>query len=210
MNFTTVRDALKTIITTDAGSDFRVLGYKNEPEASSNVLDTNASVSVYFSEAKVSPSKSAHICEFAWDCIYNIELMIATSAKADLTTLNDSGSTDGERATALSNVENTRLLADEALDSLIEKVFSIIMDGDNLDLGLSVGVARSRFINEVIKLDPLYGNYSDLIICKAKMNLYLELTETVSGDEGTEGEIIDLTLNIDDEPTDGQAGIYED
>lgn len=208
MNFQTIQSAMTTLLGTESGGQYRVLGYHDKPEDAENIKNDNASVAVYFKRATPAMGRSSMTGPFSHDCLYHIELTISTPAQADLTTLNSESSTPTERATAMNNIENTKALADVALNTFIAKVFSDLMDARNVDLGLATGVARSRKIVAIEKEEP--GYMGDLIISSATMHLSLVTDETVDGDAGVASDIIDLTVKINDEPSSGQAGFYKE
>lgn len=208
MNFQTIHTAIVDLLGTEAAGAYRVLGYQNIPEDSENLKDTNQTVAVYFKRAVPARSSNSLTGPFDHECTFNIELTISTPATADIETLNDSGSTALERATAMTNIESTKALADVELNAFIDLVFADLMDARNVDLGLAVGVARSRRVESIEKEDPVY--IGDLIVSKATMNLILTTEETVTGDEGVESDVIDLTHKVNDEPSDGQAGFYKE
>lgn len=204
MNFQTIHTAIVTLLGTEAGGNYRVLGYRNTPEDAENIRNTNATVAVYFKRAVPVRKSNSLTGPFDHECTYIIELKISTPAEADLATLNDPVSTPTQRATAMGNIENTKALANTALGVFIAAVFADLMDARNVDLGLAKGVARSRRIEAIETEEP--GYIGDLIISEATMNLVLTTEETVTGDEGVESDAIDLSIKVNDEPSDGQAG----
>jgi len=206
MNFITIQEALTELLGNGANGQFRVCGYSVEPESGEAIRNENAAVAVYFSDAKIPKSGSGFNGPFKFDATYNIELSISSSAKADLETLNDPESSQVDRAAAMTSLQNTRLLADQALNTLIECVFNIIFKPEDVDLGLDVGIARSRWIPSITKEKPDYAG--ELLISQAVMSLTMQITESISSDDLEPLVEIDLTLNLNDEPV-GQAGIYE-
>lgn len=214
MNFEDVQTAIITTIGNGASGNFRVCGYHNKPEDVANIKNTNASVSVFFSRARIPRGKSALQGPWQWDVTYNIELSISTPASADIATLNDEGSTQGERATALSNITNTRQLSNIALNSLIKYVYTIIHNPSNLDFGLTVGKIRNRWVDDIeTNEDPIFSG--DYLVSEATMHLSLTLSENTTDDVLDDLEIIDTTLKLNDEPgpdedTEGRAGVIND
>jgi hypothetical protein len=206
MNFETVQEALTDLLGNGANGQFRVCGYNNEPENAEAIRNENASVAVYFQSATIPKSSSGLNGPFTFVATYNIELSIASSAKADLETLNDPDSTQGERAAAMTALQNTRLLADQALNTLMGYVFTILFTPKDIDLGLDPGVARSRWIDAITKEKPDYAG--ELLISQAVMAMTIRFTESIAGEDLEPLTEIDLTLNLNEEP-DGQAGVYE-
>jgi len=207
MNFTEAQTAISTLLGNNAGGQFRVCGYRNEPADAKTVKDTNASVAVYYGKGDFSKANSPPTGPFEHSCTFNIELTISTAAKADLTTLNDDGSTPAERQTALSNIQNTRALADQALNALINVVWNIIFNAEHIGFEETLGKYRDRWVPTIEKQEV--GYIGDLIVSQATMHLNLDVQEIADGDLGTALEVLNLTLNLEDEPTDGQAGIEE-
>lgn len=208
MNFETIHTAIVETLSTEAAGAYRVLGYRNIPEDSDNIKDSNKAVAVYFKRGVPNRQSNSLTGPFDHECTFNIDFMISTPAKADLATLKDEGASEAERATAMTNVENAKAVADIDLNSFIAEVFADLMDARNVDLGLTKGTVRSRRIESIEKNEP--GYLGDLIISQATMNLILTTEETVTGDEGVESDVIDLTHKVNDEPSDGQAGFYKE
>ena len=209
MNFEDIQNAIITTLGNGADGNFRVCGYHNSPEDVENIKDTNASVSVFFVRARISKGKSSLQGPWQLDGIYNIELSISTCASADIETLADEESTQAQKATALSNITNTRQLANIALGVLIRNVFQIIFNPTNLDFGLTVGKIRNRWIEDIeTGEEPKF--MGDYLISEATMHLSATWSETVEDEDVEDLEIIDTSLKLDNEPSDGQAGTIKD
>jgi hypothetical protein len=79
------------------------------------------------------------------------------------------------------------------------------MDNRNSHLGLSKKIFWDRWVSDAKKDDPMY--FGDGVISSATLTYTCSVEEEFVGDEGTAGTILDMTLNVNDEPTDGQAGV---
>lgn len=205
MQFQNVQSALVTTLGTAAASRYRTVGYKDIPIDQSEISTTNKLVSIYYDKGTFSLSKSGRFGPAVHECVFNIELKLSQSASVDISTLEDSGSSDGERATALAALQDAKDLANSNLDSFISIIFGILMDNRNSFLGLSKSVFTDRWISNIEKQDPIvFGN---MVIGTAVLTYVCEVEEEFVGDTGDSGDKIDLTLQLNEEPTDGQTGV---
>lgn len=207
MNFITVYGAIVDLLGDEAAGRYRVCGYKNEPEDALLIKDTSACVSVFVGDVEIPENKSSSAGPFHWNCTYNIELAITTKATADLAVLEDPDATQGQRATAIASIQTAKALGEQAINNLIATVYQVLMSATNLDLGLEIGVFSNRWIAKIDKDEP--NNMADMVVSKANMHLTLSVEEEVTGLLGEDLEDVDVTINLDDEPDDGQAGIIE-
>lgn len=208
MNFQSVQSALVTALGSAAAGRYRAIGYKDLPIGQSEIQDTNKLVSVYYVKGDFPLNLSGRYGPATHSCVFNIDLKLSQKASVDLTTLEDEGSTAGQRATALAALQDAKSLANTNLDSFISIIFGVLLDNRNAFLGLSKSIFANRWISNIKKEDPIY--VGDTVICSAILTYECDVEETFVGDTGDSGDIIDLTVNVNDEPTDGQTGVYKE
>lgn len=199
MAFRTVKAAIVTLLGTAAAGNFRTVGYQPQGESAEQNLDNERSVQVFYSKGTF-PKASASI-QGPYDHLakYDVWLTVSKAAIGDLSVLENPASTEGERAAALAAFELASPLADDSMDELIELVFQIIMQADNIDLGLDVGIVTNRWIGEIEKDQPTpRGRFVSLT---ALMPIACNMSEVVTGLIPTVGEEIDLELQV--KPVDG-------
>lgn len=208
MNYQSVQTALVTILGAAEASRYRTLGYRDEPIGQSEIDGISKLVSVYYTQGSFPLGSSGRHGPVTHKSIFNIELKLSQKASVDIATLEDSGSTAGERATALAGLQDAKDLANTNLDAFINIIFGVLMDSRNADLGLSKSIFWNRWISEIKKEDPMY--FGNSVISSAILIYECEVEETFVGDSGTAGDVIDLTVKVNNEPTDGQTGVYKD
>ena len=208
MNFQSIQTALITALGAAAASRYRTVGYKDEPIGQSEIVNNSKLVSVYYSQGDLPLHLSGRSGPATHHCIFNVELKLSQKAVVDIATLEDSGSTEGERTTALANLQDAKDLANANLDSFISIIFGVLTDNRNLFLELSPSIFANRWISQIKKEDPMY--FGDSLICSAILKYECDVEETFVGDSGDDGDIIDLTVKVNEEPTTGQTGVYRE
>ena len=118
------------------------------------------------------------------DVSIKIQFTVAQPAKADILTLEDENSTDGQRATALSNLTSPAVETTTALYAAWSAVFEILDDARNLTLGLPKGSISDKAYSE-FKQDefPTRGGPG---ILTATSFLEFRVKEAQLGDLGNE------------------------
>jgi len=205
MRFQSIQTALVSTLGAAAASRYRTVGYEDRPISSDEVYNTNKLVSVVYKSGVFPRDTSSHSGPATHTCNFDIELLLSQPAKVDVATLESGSSTAVQRATALAALQDSKNLANAALDSFIDIIWNILLDNRNMNLGLDQAYIGNRWINGLDKDDPMY--FSDCVICTAKLKYEIEVQEDFTGDIGTAGDKINLTLKLNDEPTDGQAGV---
>jgi hypothetical protein len=208
MNFQSVQTALVTILGAAEASRYRTVGYKDEPIGQSEILNTNKLVSVHYKEGSFPDHVSGRQGPVTHKCTFNIELKLSQKAVVDIATLENVGATEGQRATALAGLQDAKDLANTNLDAFISIILGVLMDSRNAYLGLSKSIFGNRWISKIKKEDPMY--FGDSVICSAILIYECDIEETFVGDTGDAGDIIDLTVKVNDEPTDGQTGVKKE
>jgi hypothetical protein len=208
MNFQSVQTALVSALVAGASGNYRTVGYKDEPIGQTEIQNNNKLVSVHYQQGTLPENLSGRFGPAIHKCTFDVELKLSQKAVVDVATLENPASTEGQRATALAGLQDAKDLANTNLDIFISQVFGVIMDNRNSYLGLSKSIFANRWISNIRKEDPMY--FGDSVIGSAILTYECEVEETFVGDTGSAGEIMDLTLKLNDEPTDGQTGVKEE
>lgn len=199
MNFRLIKDSITDNVLGPAEAGrFRTIGYQKQTADVEDVLGDKRTVQVFYSSSDLPKNASGLQGPFKHEISYRIELAVAQDASVDLAVLNDEGSTDAERATALLGVQESGDKADASFDELVDIVFQIIMDASdpNLELGLAVGVATDRWVGQIRKDDP--EPTGEFVLLTGTMMLTCSTSEEAPGDPGVAGaHIIDTTVDID-------------
>ena len=219
MQFRQVKSALVTLIgdAADAGDGdrYRTIGYQPQAQAAVRTLDSDRSVQVFYRSGDLPKSGGSPTGPFKHDLTFSVELTASKATEGDLSTLENSGSTDLQRATALAGFQKAAALADDSLDELIDIIFQVIQRADNLDLGHS-SVVANRWLSDIRKNE--ISERGEFVIATASMTLTATVSEDVEGlavlnldDEGallsTE---IDTTLKVTEDDDEGKAGTFNE
>ena len=206
MRYQTVQSALVSTLGTAAAGRYRVVGYDDLPIDSSEV-STSATklVSVVYKSGILPTGTSPHSGPATHTCTFNISLLLSSSAKVNLAVLESDESTAAQRTTALAALQDAKNLSNADLDSFISIIFGVLLDNRNINIGLSQKYVGNRWITKIQKNDPEY--FGDCVISTATLEYEIDVEEDFVGDTGESGDIINLTLKLNDEPTDGQAGV---
>jgi len=175
MHFRTIKDAIETLLVNAASGQYRVRGYPDQAFNAAEFADTDRLVQVYYDGGNF-PNTSSGRGPYDHRMTFKIQLIASRAAQCDLTVLNDLSATQGQLAAALAAVEPAAKGVDDSIDELIDLVFNVLMDGDNLHLGLSDPVG-SRWIERIEKQEP-YAR-GDRAVAEATMDLTCRRTEEV-------------------------------
>jgi hypothetical protein len=205
MYFRTIRDALRRLLADRAAGEFRVIGAQKAAKAAESVADKSRLVEVYFSRGEFPKSGGAVTGPNRHDATYRIDLTVSKASAGDVATIVNEESTAAQMATALGEMKESGLAADESLDELFEAVYQILMDARSEDLGLEVGSVASRWVTQLVKDEPIKtGNYT---ILTGSMLLTCAMSEPVTGYKGTPiTPVMDVDLELDSD-TAGKAGV---
>lgn len=195
MMFRQIHAQLISILTSYAGTSFRVIGSHTQSKDVSEIKDNSRLVQVYYSDGTFNANKSGRNGPKQHEVKFNIDLSVAAAAQGDLTVLDNPASTFSQKAAAIAAIKEAVTVADEKVDELIELVFQIIMDSRHDSLLLGRGVLGSRFI-DTIKKDTLLDR-GELVIKTANMVLSMTVAETVTGVT----PVTPLTVTIDSDIT---------
>jgi hypothetical protein len=205
MNFETLQQNLVDILGAAAAGRFRVAGYQPKSTDAVEYLNDKRLVSVFFSESQIPDNMGSLQGPVHFEAIYRLEMFASAEAKGDLSVIDNPSSTPAELTTAIANIKLAENLADTSWNELAGIVYQILMDGRNRDLGLPVGIAASRWLNNLRKDRPadisiargiLGGKY---VTITGSIDLNCVLEEPIIGDTGVAGNIYDNVIDIADD-----------
>jgi hypothetical protein len=213
MQFRKNKDAIVTILGNAENGRYQTVGFQRQTKSADEVLGNDRMVQVYYSAGDF-PKKSGRINgPNQHDMTFNIDLTVSRAAEGDLSILQNPASTSGEIAAALLLFSEASELADQSIDELINIVYQVIMDAQNIDFGLTTGsppvatrgVVSNRWIDQIQKNDPVpRGEY---VILTASMKLTCRGVELIDGDSGIPGEkVLDTQIDIEGDDVE-KAGV---
>jgi hypothetical protein len=198
MNFRLVIDSLiGNVLGPAEKGRFRVIGYQDQKRAAEEVFDCLRTVQVFYENGNFPKSGGRRTGPGQHDIIIAVDLTVSQAVKADLKTINN-GST-AEKILALEDMQNAAELAEKSTNELIDIIYNILMDGRNVDLGLSEGIVANRWIERIEKKEV--SGQGEYVVLGAVMNLSCRVEETPCGDEGTiiDSPVYDNTIDIDND-----------
>ena len=201
MIFRQVKTALQTMLADGASAGgYQVIGYQREIRNAEEILDGNRTVQVFYASGTFPKNKGSLSGPVMHEISFRVELYVSKRAEGDLATLNNPGSDDAARAAALAGFTHAAQLADESMDELIDRVYTLIMNVENLDFGrtLPEGIIADRWISNIQKDSPIGdGEFAGLT---ALVSLTCAVSEDLQGSEGlemTEGVDTEYSINKD-------------
>jgi len=208
MNFITIKNSITNILGLAESGRYRTVGFQRQTRAAEEVKGNNRQVTVFFSRGDFPKSSGRNTGPVQHDITYRIELIVSSAAKMDLSIINNPSSTPEQKAVALAAAHEAAALADELMDELWSIIYQILMDGRNVDMGLSVGTVANRWIDSFQKDEP--RTRGKFVVLTGIGILTLRTGEQVSGDTGAPGaNIINTTFDIKDNIP-GIAGVWID
>ncbi len=184
MKFRTVKEAIKNLLASSSMGNFRVVGFQRQSKTSDEVLNNNRLVQVYFSEGDFIKSAGRMKGSKSHNITIEIDMTASAKAQGDLSILDSNTATESQKANALSGLKEAAEIADEKVDELIDRVYQILMDARNENLGLEAVKVSSRWIGKIVKDTTI--EYGDLVVKTANMKYTCRVQEDVLGDEGTQ------------------------
>ena len=197
MNFRVIKASIiNNVLGPAEAGRYRTIGYQKQTTDVEDVLDNDRSVQLFYSSSDFPKKGSGLQGPFKHEISYRLELAVSKEAVVDLAVLNNPVSTPAERAAVLNALQEAGDLADESFDELVDIIYQVFMDADNLELGLDIGVAADRWIGQVRKDEP--EPTGELVLLTGTMVLTCAASEEAAGDPGVSGaKIIDTVIDID-------------
>lgn len=133
MEFRVVEKAMVNLLGDNARGEFRVIGYEQFPQGATSFLGKNRVVRIFYSGGDFTlQAGSIHNHEFEMTA----EMCVTADAEGDLDTLLNASATQEQLALAMSSMRPSADVANDAANELIDLVFNIIGNPENLWLGL--------------------------------------------------------------------------
>jgi hypothetical protein len=198
MQFREIKLSVTNLLGDEAAGLFRVLGYQRQSKGADEVKDNNRLVQVYFSDGSFPKAAGRYTgSSKTHDITIDIDMSASSAAKGDLSVLNSDTSTPIQKAAAIFAIRQASEVADELIDDMIDRVYQILMDARNIDLGMPEGDVANRWV-DTIKKDTLIER-GDLVVKTANMKLTCRVQETIRGDLGVMPArvIFDSSTNVD-------------
>lgn len=211
MNFRgVIKDAIIDILEKNSKNCFVVNGHQRQTSGATEHEGFTPLVTVYYASGEFPKNSSSLSGDVQHECTYRIELIVATSARADLSTLNDPNADNEAKANALETSQKAGAVADAKLDELADLVYQILMAPANKNLGLPKfpRILSSRWIERIQKDEP--GEQGELIVLTASLWYTLQVLENVVSEipkvpaSGSVQQSIDITIDGDE---DAKAGV---
>lgn len=179
MKFRTMKSALVQLLGDNAGGNFRVLGYQDQPYGASEVLDDLRLVTVFYQAGLFEKRSSSWTGPVDHQVTFPVEILVSKSAKIDLSVIDDPGATNEERAAALVAAKNAGSEADDSMDEVAELVYQILMDNEHVDAELEEYSIGDRWITEFEKDPPIQKG--DLVVLTGAFKYTCRLSEDLQG-----------------------------
>lgn len=176
-----------------AAGRFQVIGYQQQKKPAETNID-NPLVQCFIDEADIDWARSSRNGPKEHEVRIKVQFTVAQPAKADIATLEDENSSDGQRATALSNLTSPAVETTTALYAVWSAVFEILDDARNLTFGLPQGSISDKAYSS-FKQDefPPRGGVG---ILTATSFLEFRVKETQLGDIPNEPAVVTMDADI--------------
>jgi hypothetical protein len=207
MNFELLEASIINLLGNAAGGEFRVIGYQKQAQEAFHIKDKDRSVQVFYLEGDYPKSAGSLSGPTMHDMTFALYMTVSMPAQGDLAAINNPLSTAEEYKTALANLETAEPLVNASWNELKRRVYQILMDARNLDLGLAPTRVANRWIDRAAK-DPLQTR-GELAILTGSMRLTCRMPEDVPGEVGDPLMVFDTGIEIDGDVI-GRAGVYQE
>ncbi len=196
MKFRTIKTAVKTLLFNSQASRYITVGAQKQSKSADEFIGNNRLVQVYYYRGMF-PKRGGTIARGPNDheITLKIDFTVSEPAKGDIATLNNPNSTAGQLQTAIANIAIASDLADDSIDELFDIIYQVIMDAENIDLGLANDIVANRWITDFQKDEPVQRG--ELLVLTGSCNLTCKASEAVSGETPVTGKSIDTGLKID-------------
>ncbi len=166
-----------------AAGRFQVIGYQQQKKPAETNID-NVLVQCFIDRSEIDWARSSRNGPKEHEVGIKIQFTVSQPASVDIAVLEDSASTDGQRATALSNLSSPAVESTSALYAAWSAVFEILDDARNLTFGLPKGsISDKSYSNFQQDEFPPRGG---LGILTATSMLEFRVKEAQLGDLGNE------------------------
>lgn len=191
MNFRTIKNAITTLLDEAAAGRYQIVGFQKQTKSAEEVLDDSRMVQVYYSRGNFPEKGGNH------EMVFRIDFTAAKTASGDVSAFDNPGATATQLQAALENIYQANYLADESIDELFDIICNVIMDAQNIDLGLEVGIVNNRRIDNFQKDNPL--RQGSLALLTASCELSCKTYEECGGETSVTAVSIDTDISIEDD-----------
>lgn len=196
MKFRIIKAAVKTLLINSAAGLYKVAGAQKQSKSADEFIGNNRLVQVYYSRGTFPKRGGSMHGNNNHEITLKLDFTVATPAKGDIATLNNANSTAGQLQTALTNIAYASDLADDLIDELFDIVYQIIMNAENIHLGITTSdTVANRWITDFQKDEPVPRG--ELLVLTGSCNLTCKAIELVPGETPVTGNSIDTGLKID-------------
>jgi hypothetical protein len=156
-------------------------------------------VTVYYASGDFGKKSSVNN-PYDHNCTYRIDVLVGSTAKVDLSVLQNPASTPAQMAAALGDSHAASVLSDEKTEAVLSALFDIIMSPVNRNLGTDYNT--NRWIDGFEKKNP--QSLGAIVIQSASITLSARCVEEVSGETGVSGNGgVDTIVDLRDESKQG-------
>ena len=166
---------------------FVTIGGQRQRE-SAEAIDSERKVMVFYNEGNFPKSGGASYGDVKHDMTFDVVLVEATPAKADLSVLNDENASAESKATALRQMAAPSIEANQNMNAFIRIIWQILMDARNEQMGMvppdnrpNLKLVSSRWVNNISKDDPVPEG--EFVVLTASMRLTFTVSEDITGDD---------------------------
>jgi hypothetical protein len=184
-------DATVALLVSQAAGRFQTIGYQRQKKAAETNIDLPL-VQCWINSARIDWSRSSRNGPKEHEISIKVQFTIAQPASGDVAVLTNPGSSDPDRAAALSNLISADQETSEALYNAWSAVFEILDDARNLYLGLADHSISDKAYSDFQQDEP--PSRGGLVINTATSVLSFRVKEAQLGDIGTAIATIDNTL----------------
>jgi len=202
MNFRLIKSALVDLLVANEAGRYRTIGHQRQNAAGSEVLNNGRTVQVFYQNGDIPKSGSSTNGPFKHDITFQVILTVSKKSIGDRATLDNPASTEVQRQAAIASFQESEALADDSFDELVDHVFQVILDARNRDLGAGFLIG-SRWLSNIRKDDYLYRG--EMVVLSGALTITCSTDEQVTGETPTPGNIIDVAVEVDDDPA--KAGV---
>ena len=196
MFFRQVAQSLTTILGSAESGRYQTVGFQRQSKSAEEMDGVKRFVQVYYQSSSYPKEGGRLNGPTQNDMTIQVLLTVSEQATADLSVLEGPESSPAAVASALSASQEASYNANESMDELAEIVYQILMDADNLELGLSIGEVSNRWVESFNKDEPLSkGQY---VVITGSYTLTCRVAEEITGDNSAaeETKIFDTTTKI--------------
>ena len=196
MNFRKVKTSIENILIKAENDRYVTVGFQRQSKSAIETLDKSRLVQIYYSSGEFDKTAGRLNGPVQHDVTFNIDLTVSKAAEGDMSAIINPDATQQDIVTALANFSEASQLTDESIDELINIIYQELMNAENFDLGMDVGIVSNRWLSRVQKNSPLpQGEY---VTITASLQLTCRMVEIVEGDTGIPGgKVFDTTIDIE-------------